>query len=112
LHEEIMETLALLALLEARPGMEEQLKTFLFSALPMASLERGTIAWYAIRLDASRFAIFDTFADRSGRDAHLSGEIARALVENAEALLASPPKIEMAAIVAAKSPGHSTSSRN
>ncbi|HMA03931.1 MAG: putative quinol monooxygenase [Gemmatimonas sp.] len=111
LHEEIMETLALLALLEARPGMEEQLQEFLSSALTMASLERGTIAWYAIKLDASRFAIFDTFVDRNGREAHLSGEIARALVEKADALLATPPNIQLAEIVAAKSPASSSSSR-
>jgi quinol monooxygenase YgiN len=98
-----METLAVLALLEARPGMEAQLETFLTSALAMASLERDTIAWYALKLDASRFAIFDTFAGRDGRTAHLSGAVARALIEKADALLARPPRIELAEIVAAKS---------
>lgn len=99
-----METLALLALLEARPGMESQLETFLASALPMASAERGTIAWYALKLDASRFAIFDTFEDQNGRDAHLSGDIAKALIAKADALLASPPRIEQAGIIVTKSP--------
>jgi quinol monooxygenase YgiN len=99
-----METLALLALLEARTGMEAQLEVFLSRALAMAALERGTIAWYALKLDACRFAIFDTFADRNGRDAHLSGEIARSLIEQADALLVKPPRIELAEIVVAKSP--------
>jgi len=112
LHEGLMETLALLALLEARRGMERQLEAFLSSALSIANLERGTVAWYAIKLDASRFAIFETFADRNGRDAHLSGEIARAMVEKSDALLAMPPKIELAEIVAVKSVASSSSLRS
>src|SRR4051812_30421287 len=98
-----MERLAVLALLEARPGMEAQLESFLASALPLAIAEAGTIAWYALRLDASRFAIVDTFAGKDARDAHLSGEIASALMASADALLARPPRIEQAEIVAAKS---------
>ena len=99
-----METLAVLALLEAHPGMEAQLEAFLTSALAMANAERGTLAWYALKLDAFRFAIFDTFADRNGRDAHLSGAIARALAEKADSLLARPPLIQQAEVIAAKSP--------
>jgi quinol monooxygenase YgiN len=112
LHEETMETLALLALLEARPGMEEKLETFLSSASALARLEPGTIAWYAIQLDQSRFAIFDTFADRNGREAHLSGEVAKALLAKADTLLATPPTIELAEIVATKCPPFSSTSRS
>jgi len=108
----MMETLALLALLEARPGMEEKLETFLSSAVALARLESGTIAWYAIKLDQARFAIFDTFADRTGRDAHLSGEIAKALLAKADMLLATPPTIELATIIAVKSPPSSCTSRS
>ena len=97
-----METLAILALLEAKPGKEQELESFLSAALPLARAEPGTVRWYALRLGAGRFGIFDTFHDESGRDAHLSGEIAKALFARADELLASPPTIEQAHILAAK----------
>jgi quinol monooxygenase YgiN len=100
-----METLAMFAVLEAKPGREQDVESFLRSALPMARAERGTVGWYALRLGPARFGIFDTFRDRSGRDAHLAGEIASALFASAEELLASPPVIEQADVLAAKAPG-------
>jgi len=100
-----METLAILAVLEAKRGKEREVEAFLKSALPMAQAERGTISWYALKLGASRFGIFDTFADQGGRDAHLSGEIAKALFARAEELFAAPPAIEQVEILAVKASG-------
>jgi quinol monooxygenase YgiN len=70
------------------------LKSFLKSALPLAQAETGTTSWYALKIGAAKFGIFDTFADANGRDAHLSGEIAKALFAKAEDLFAKPPMIE------------------
>ena len=97
-----MEQLAILAVLEAKPGKEQEVETFLRSALPLAQGESGTVRWYAVRLDERRFAIFDTFADQGGRDAHLGGEIARALFAQADSLLAKAPAIDMARVIATK----------
>lgn len=100
-----METVAILALLEARPGREEEVEAFLTSALSLARAEPGTITWYALKLGTSRFAIFDTFADQSGRAAHLTGEIAQALLARADELFTVPPEIEQAGILAVKPHG-------
>ena len=97
-----MHRVALLALLEAKAGKEEELAAFLKSALPLAIQEPATVSWFAFRIGSSRFGIFDTFADESGRNAHLNGEIAKALFARADELLASPPQIERPEILAAK----------
>ena len=81
------------------------MKSFLKSALPLAQAETGTSSWYALKIGAAKFGIFDTFADADGRDAHLSGEIAKALFAKAEDLFAKPPMIEQPEILAAKTPG-------
>ena len=98
-----MDTRAILALLEARPGKEQELEAFLKSAQPLAEAEPATTAWYAVKLGPSRFGIFDTFKDDAGRQAHLSGEIAKALFAKADELLAKAPQIEMLEILASKS---------
>ncbi|MBW8869817.1 MAG: antibiotic biosynthesis monooxygenase, partial [Acidobacteriales bacterium] len=77
-----MDRFALLALLEAKPGKETEVEEFLKSAQPMAAQEPGTSTWYAVKLGPARFGIFDTFRDEAGREAHLSGEIAKALMAN------------------------------
>jgi quinol monooxygenase YgiN len=97
-----MEKLAILAVLEAKPGKEREVEAFLKSALPMAQAEPGTVSWYALKLGPSRFGIFDTFTDQKGRDAHLSGPIAKALFAKAAELFASPPAIEQPEILAVK----------
>lgn len=97
-----MEKLALLATVQAKPGKEQVVEDFLKSALPLAEAEPGTIRWYAIKIAPDTFGVFDTFADEAGRDAHLGGEIAKALMANADALLAAPPKIEKVEILAFK----------
>ncbi len=97
-----MVKLALLVRLEAKPGKEEELAEFLSSALPLAQAEPGTISWFAFRIGASTFGIFDTFNDEAGRQAHLSGPIAAALMAKAPELLAKPPIIEKLDLLAGK----------
>jgi quinol monooxygenase YgiN len=97
-----MERLAILATLEAKAGKEKEVEDFLKSALPLAQAEQGTVRWYAVKLDKSRFAIFDTFNDDAGRQAHLSGDIAKALMAKASELLAKAPSIEQVDVLASK----------
>ena len=99
-----MSTVALLVVLEAKAGQEAELASFLASALPLVQDEPQTAAWFAVRLGPSRFAIFDTFPDEAGRDAHLAGRVAAALMERAPDLLAQQPSIEHAEILAEKLP--------
>ena len=100
-----MDTLAIWAYMEAKPGKEEELEAFLKSALPLAQAEAGTTTWYALKIGPSQYGIFDTFADEAARDAHLSGEIAKALFAKADELLAEPPEIDKPVILAVKAPG-------
>ena len=97
-----MDKFAILAILQAKPGKESEAEEFLKSALPLAEQETGTTAWYAVKLGPSKFGIFDTFIDEAGRNAHLTGEIEKALFAKAEDLFAVPPQIEKADILAAK----------
>ena len=93
---------ALLARVEAKPGKENDVENFLKGALPLAQKEPGTRTWYSWKIDSKTFGIFDTFDDEAGRTAHLSGEIAKALMANADTLLAKPPVIEKLEILGAK----------
>ena len=97
-----MVKLALLARMEAKPGKEEEAAAFLRSALPLAQQETETTVWFAWRIGTSTFGIFDAFAAESGRQAHLTGQIAAALGQRAGELLASPPVIERVDVLAAK----------
>ena len=99
-----MVTKAIFLRLKAKAGKEAELEEFLKSALPLAEDEPETIAWFAVKLDASTFAIFDAFPDDTGRQAHLNGKIAAALMENAPDLLAESPNIEQCDVLAAKLP--------
>jgi quinol monooxygenase YgiN len=100
-----MDKLAILVLLEARAGKEAEAEDFLKSALPLAEQEPGTTTWYAVKLGPGRFGIFDTFKDNDGRQAHLTGPIAKALFAKAEELFAVAPQVEMLEILAVKAPG-------
>jgi quinol monooxygenase YgiN len=95
-----VEAIGLLVTLEARPGKEAEAEAFLKSAQPLALNENGTLKWYAIKLGPGKFGIFDTFANEAGRNAHLTGEIAKALGARANELFATPPKIEKVEILA------------
>ena len=95
-----METLAFLATLQARPGKEAQVEAFLKSAAPLAEKEPQTLKWYAIKLGPSKYGIFDTFPNETGRNAHIAGEIAKQLMARADELFAAPPQIEKVEILA------------
>ena len=95
-----MEAIGLFVTLEARSGKEAEAEAFLKSAQPFALNEKKTLKWYAIKLAPGRFGIFDTFANEGGRNAHLSGEIAKALGARANELLAIPPQIEKVEVLA------------
>jgi quinol monooxygenase YgiN len=66
--------------------------------------EPATIAWFAIRMGPSKFGVFDAFPDENGRQAHLSGRVAAALMAKAAELLAEPSSIEKVDVLAAKLP--------
>lgn len=91
--------------LEAKPGKEADVANFLRGGLSVVQEEQATIAWFAIRLGPSTFGIFDAFPDEAGRQAHLSGRVAAALMAKASELLAQPPTIEKIDVLAAKLPG-------
>ena len=100
-----MVTLALLVRLEAKPGKEAEVESFLRGGLSVVQEEPATTAWFAIRLGPSTFGIFDAFPDEVGRQAHLTGRVAAALKAKASELFAQPPTIEMVGILAATLPG-------
>ncbi len=97
-----MITLGLLVRLEAKPGKEQEVADFLKSGLSLVMDEPDTITWYGIKIGESTFGIFDTFPDEAGRNAHLAGKVAAALMANAPELLASDPVIEKIEILASK----------
>jgi len=100
-----MVKVGLLVRLVAKPGKEQVVADFLAGALPLAQAEAGTLTWFALKLSATEFGIFDAFPDDTGRKAHLNGPIAAALMANAAELLAAPPVIEQVDVLAAKLPG-------
>lgn len=97
-----MVTVALFVRLEAKPGKEAEVERFLQSALPIVQEEPATTAWFAIRMSATMFGIFDAFPDEAGRQAHLAGRVAAALMANAAELFAQPPIIEQLDVLAVK----------
>lgn len=100
-----MVKVALLVKLEAKPGKETAVEDFLKSGLPIVQEEPATTTWYALKLGPSSYGIFDTFPDDAGRQAHLSGKVAAALMAKASELFSQPPSIEKVDILAAKLPG-------
>jgi quinol monooxygenase YgiN len=95
-----MEAIGLLVTLEARAGKEADAEAFLRSAQPLALNEKGTLKWYAIKLGPTKFGIFDTFANEAGRNAHLTGEIAKTLTSRASELFTVPPQVEKVELLA------------
>jgi quinol monooxygenase YgiN len=95
-------TKGLIVRLEAKSGQEETVTRFLRDALSLVQEESQTLAWFALRIDASTFAIVDAFADDAGRRAHLDGAVAAALEEKALELLETPPLIEPVDVIASK----------
>ena len=100
-----MVNVALYVRLEAKPGKEKDVEVFLRGGLAVVQGEPATTAWFALRMGPSTFGIFDAFPDEAGRQAHLSGRVAAALMQKAADLLAKPPAIEKVDVLAAKLPG-------
>ena len=96
---------ALFARLEAKPGKENEVVHCLDTGLALAQQELTTPVWYALRLGPTTFGVFDAFTDESGRQAHLNGPIAQALMAQAPELFAQPPSIEPIDVLGAKLPG-------
>jgi quinol monooxygenase YgiN len=99
-----MVKVALLVRLEAKPGKEEEVESFLLDGLPLVMEEPATTAWFGVRLGPSTFGIFDAFPDEAGRQAHLSGKVAAALMAKAGELFSKAPTIEEVDVLAAKLP--------
>jgi quinol monooxygenase YgiN len=93
---------ALFVRLEAKAGKENAVAKFLEAGLALANQEAATPVWFALRLGPSTFGVFDAFADESGRQAHLNGPIAQALMAKAPELFAQSPAIEQIDVLGAK----------
>ena len=93
---------ALAVKLVAKPGKEAEVEAFLNRGLALVNEEPLTITWYAVKFSENTFGLFDTFASDEGRDAHLNGKVAEALMAHAGELLAEPPQIERVDVIAAK----------
>jgi quinol monooxygenase YgiN len=100
----MMVTTGLIVRLTAKAGKADELEAFLRSALPLVEDEPDTIAWFAVAIDASSYAIVDAFPNEQGRQAHLDGPVAAALFAKADELLAVPPQVEYVDVLAAKLP--------
>src|SRR5437660_10386939 len=99
-----MGTIALFVRREAKAGREKEVEHFLRGGLPLVLEEPATTAWFGIRLGPSTFGIFGAFPDEKGRQAHLSGKVAAALMAKAPELFSKPPVIEKVDVLAAKLP--------
>ncbi|KIG02926.1 putative quinol monooxygenase [Caballeronia concitans] len=95
---------ALFVRLEAKPGKEQEVESFLMSGLPLVEQEPATIAWFALKIAPSVYGIFDAFPDDAGREAHLSGKVAETLMARAADLFANAPEIMNIHVLAAKLP--------
>jgi quinol monooxygenase YgiN len=100
-----MVKVALFVHLEAKPGKEKDVENFLLEGLSLVEEEPATTAWFGIRLGPSTFGIFDAFPSEAGRQAHLSGKVAAALMARAGELFAKPPSIDKIDVLASKLPG-------
>ena len=99
-----MTTVALVVKLVAKPDTQDEVAEFLTGAVELANAEEGTPVWFAMRTDPSTFWIVDAFPGEAERQAHLEGPIAAALLANADRLLAAPPEINLAEVLASKTP--------
>jgi quinol monooxygenase YgiN len=93
---------ALYVALKAKPGKAAEVEAFLKQGAAMAKAESGTVTWYGIKEDDGAYAVFDTFDDEAGRDAHLNGDIAKALMAKADELFSNPLQIHKIDIIANK----------
>ena len=93
---------AIWVMLKAKPGKEKDVEAFLKAGATMSLDEPGTVAWYGVKLGPGMYGVFDTFADEAGRDAHMGGEIAKALMAQAPELFSNEIKIETMEILSSK----------
>jgi quinol monooxygenase YgiN len=100
--ESAMTTKAIWVMLKAKPGKEKDVEAFLAQGATMAKDETKTVTWYGLKIAPGMYGVFDTFADEAGRDAHLSGDIAKALMANWDAMFSNELKIEKMDILADK----------
>jgi quinol monooxygenase YgiN len=96
---------ALYVHLEAKPGKEKEVAEFLKGGLALVNNEPATTAWFGLQMGPSTFGIFDAFPDEAGRNAHLNGQVAAALMAKAGDLFSKPPSISKVDVLAAKLPG-------
>lgn len=95
---------ALYVHMEAKPGKEAEVEKFLEGGLALVNQEPATTAWFAMKMGGTSYGIFDVFPDEAGRDAHLNGAVAAALMAQAADLFSRPPSISKVEIIAAKLP--------
>jgi quinol monooxygenase YgiN len=93
---------ALYVSLKAKPGKEADVEAFLKQGAELSRSEKGTVSWFGLKEDEGNYSVFDTFDDEAGRDAHLNGEIAKALMAKADELFSEAPQIHKIAVVANK----------
>jgi quinol monooxygenase YgiN len=89
--------------LEALPGKEDDVVSFLDQGLSLVQQEPDTDRWFAVRFGSASFGIFDAFPDDSGRQAHLNGAVGQALAENTGKLF-EQPTVEQVDVLAEKPP--------
>jgi quinol monooxygenase YgiN len=93
---------AIWVMLKAKPGKEADVEAFLKQGATMSNDEPETVTWYGVQVGPGMYGVFDTFDDEAGRDAHMNGEIAKALMANAPDLFSNEIKIEQMEILASK----------
>src|SRR5580698_6182836 len=93
---------ALYVSLKAKPGKEKDVEAFLKQGAELAKKEAGTVSWFGLHEREGHYSVFDTFNDEAGRDAHLNGEIAKALMANADTLFSEAPKIHKIELIGEK----------
>jgi quinol monooxygenase YgiN len=86
--------LALFARFEAKPGRQAAVEEFLQAGLALANQEAATPIWFALKLSETVYGVFDAFETEAGRQAHLSGPIAQALMAKSDELFVRQPSIE------------------
>ena len=93
---------AIWVMLKAKPGKEAEVEAFLSQGALLAKEEPLTVNWYGVKMAPGVYGVFDTFAGEEGREAHLSGEIAKALMANAPDLFSNEIRIEKMDVLASK----------
>ena len=93
---------AIWVMLKAKPGKEQEVEDFLKAGASMSQNEPGTVTWYGVKMAPGLYGVFDTFHDEQGRDAHMNGDIAKALMAKAPELFSNQLQIEKMEIMASK----------